>query len=243
MIEKIEMIQILTLILAGVISCILLVRLFQRNRSKIPLIKDIADPFNIKITNKLNKEQIEIELSRIDMNDAKEFYTIISNNEPYISKYMPIDIKSVEDEKKYITMINNELYDLNESIAFKIKNKTNGKDEIIGSIGLNDINWKTKHVSMGYFIIPEMQRKGIITNCVKKLEQIAFGYLKLEHISLVVCEEHIKSQNIAKRLDYNLMNQNPDDMMTIMLNNEKHKLLIFVKSIKNPKYTPLEARA
>ena len=74
--------------------------------------------------------------------------------------------------------------------------------ELVGMVGLHDIDWKDKITSIGYFLGEANQGKGIVTNCVRTLLQHIFRDLGLNKVVIQCAAENIRSRAVPERLGF-----------------------------------------
>lgn len=77
-------------------------------------------------------------------------------------------------------------------------------NKIVGLIGLHKIDHQNKITSIGYWLDNQYHGKGIMTESVAALCNYCFNELQLKRIEIACATENVKSQNIAKRLNFTL---------------------------------------
>jgi ribosomal-protein-serine acetyltransferase len=75
-------------------------------------------------------------------------------------------------------------------------------DEMIGRIGVYNIDMHNRHASIGYWLDQQWTGKGIITNVCKVVITWAFKNLALNRIEIRCGTENYKSQAIPERLGF-----------------------------------------
>ena len=139
-----------------------------------------------------------IRMESLKFHMAGQIFTAIDNNREYLKKWLPF-VESTEV-----------ISDTEDFILGIIQQKETKKDEIfsiwvdqrfVGLIGFKDTDWVNRKSEIGYWLIENMQGKGIMTECVKKLISYAFHKLKLNRIQIKVAVGNTKSAAIPKRLD------------------------------------------
>ncbi|KAJ3029442.1 UNVERIFIED_CONTAM: hypothetical protein HDU68_012125 [Siphonaria sp. JEL0065] len=84
--------------------------------------------------------------------------------------------------------------------SFLAIDKATGK--IVGLFSVNHVDWKSKSGSLGYWLIPEYERKGLATEAAGRLVQLAKEVMLLDRITLICDVENARSANVAKRLGF-----------------------------------------
>jgi RimJ/RimL family protein N-acetyltransferase len=108
-------------------------------------------------------------------------------------------------EKKSLTIAQAEeairsLDDNPDAIGFAIVDNKNL--ELVGNIALAFREKNRKIAEVMYWLAPSGRGRGIATNSVKLLCQWAFGFLRLELITLKTHAGNVRSQSVAKRAGF-----------------------------------------
>ncbi len=138
-----------------------------------------------------------LELSIVGMDDAEELFSVVESNREYLRKWLPwLDqTKNVEDEISFISMSLDE-YEKRESVIYAIR----FGGQIIGTIGLNWINWSDRGCGVGYWLSESHTGKGVITRCCTRLMEHCFNDLGLHRFVLEAAVENHESRAVADRL-------------------------------------------
>ena len=130
---------------------------------------------------------------------AKEIFTLIDNNRPYMKQWLGwIDSsQDVSDTEEFIKLQLSEFQKgiaLHETIFYK--------NEVVGVVGLNKID-KNKGVGyIGYWLAKKFNGKGIMTDSVKDLIKLAFDYYPIQKVDIRCATDNKKSQAIPERLGF-----------------------------------------
>ena len=73
---------------------------------------------------------------------------------------------------------------------------------VVGSIGLHDIDGRSKTAEVGYWIAREMRRMGYATGALELITAWAFASLGLMRITLLADVRNTPSQRVAERAGY-----------------------------------------
>ncbi len=76
------------------------------------------------------------------------------------------------------------------------------KGEIVGGIGLHEINWIAKSAESGYWLAKELNGKGIVTRSLSRLLDYVFDDLKLNRVSVKCAPGNLKSRAVPERLGF-----------------------------------------
>lgn len=77
-------------------------------------------------------------------------------------------------------------------------------DELLGSIGVQDIRYAESRCDIGYWLAREARGKGIMTRAVRLLSRWVFENLPIERIQITVQPENRASRAVAERAGYKL---------------------------------------
>ncbi len=142
-----------------------------------------------------------IKLKLLLEKDAQEFFNLMIKNREHLEKFMPriIETKNVEDAKNVIRLFGNQLLENN-----GFRTGIYYKNILVGVIGFKYIDWRNKKTEIMYWIDYEFSRKGIVSNCIVELIQIAFTIFKLNKIIIKSSVLNEASNKIAKKLGFSL---------------------------------------
>lgn len=133
---------------------------------------------------KLKMEAIDFELHNLLVSNEKVMQMIA---------WKPMNMEEAKDKFKKILQVNTIHPELG---YFKITNDKSGK-----FIGVAKIEMKEKHskeAELGYLILPEFWRKGIVGKVAKKLIDLARTEKKLENLYAIIDPENIPSRKILE---------------------------------------------
>jgi len=140
-----------------------------------------------------------LSLKLLEVRDAKELFYLVDNSRPYLKEWLTWvnDIRSEEDYKPVIKGWLNQFVKqdgFQAGILFK--------GNLVGVAGLNEIDWSNKKTSIGYWLSQQHQGKGLMTQVVKALVEVAFNDFKLNRVEIQCVAENLKSRNIPERLGF-----------------------------------------
>ena len=140
-----------------------------------------------------------IQLKPIELSDAQYIFNTIDTQREYLGKWLPfVDFtKQVADSEAFINSILN-APEGSIDYTFTIQYQ----DKFAGLIGFKSTDKGNKKTEIGYWLSQEHQKKGIITQSVKKLIKFAFDELELNRVQIKCAVGNTPSKNIPKRLGF-----------------------------------------
>jgi ribosomal-protein-serine acetyltransferase len=130
--------------------------------------------------------------------DKEDLFMLIDSNREHLGTFMawPPATKTSADT---LTFINGTLKDgIDKCFTWGIYDD----EKLSGVISLHFINLPNKKAEMGYWIGSKSQGKGLITNSVKALLDIAFNKLDLNRVAIQCAVDNTASANVPKRLGF-----------------------------------------
>lgn len=164
----------------------------------------------------LIKIDSDTELEDLKLDFSNEIFLLIEKNRKNLKQFLNwLDfIKNINDEENFIKSQNKEFIN---NFVIKYKNKIIGvidlhdKEVFTGSKNNKNVEDKLNKIKdeldIGYWIDPEFEGKGIVTKSCKNVIKYAFDELNLNKIFLHCDVENIKSENIAKRLNFSFVKE------------------------------------
>lgn len=160
-------------------------------------------PFPILTTERLTLRQLEI-------NDEQEIFTLRSDSE--INKYLDRQISNtIDDARNFINKVN-ENTNNNESLYWAIT--LSDKNILVGTIclfGFSDENYKCE---IGYELLINFQRQGIMKEAAEKVIDYAFNTIKVKKIEAFLHKDNQSSIKLLEKLSFRNSNEpdktNPD---------------------------------
>ncbi len=129
---------------------------------------------------------------------AENLYDIFSRDE--VTKYYGMDsMKSVQEAHLLIEHFY-KIYENKRGIRWGIILKENG--ELIGTIGLNNLNIGSKRAEIGYELHPAYWNKGFITEAVKEVLNYSFNELQLFRVGAVTYPQNRASIQLLKKMGF-----------------------------------------
>lgn len=140
-----------------------------------------------------------IVLELLDDQHAVETFALINNNRFHLREWLPwVDnMRTIEIFESYISKTK--------------KEKAAGTDygfviffnqQIVGRIGLHQINTENKTGAIGYWLGEKFSGNGIITKCCNSIINFGFTDLHLDCIEIKCATENYKSKAVPERLGF-----------------------------------------
>ena len=85
-------------------------------------------------------------------------------------------------------------------VAFDYAIRSRG--ELVGAIGLHDIDWASRNAQFGYYLAPPARRGGVVTRACRALERYAFERFELHRLEIRCVVENARSRAVPERLGY-----------------------------------------
>ena len=144
----------------------------------------------------------DILLREATIEDAAAIYHAIDTHRDYMRTWLPFvdNLKSVTDEEAFLRNILSAPVDRYEPI-FGI---WNGHNEICGLIGFHFSDFANHRTEIGYWLLPEYQHRGIMTQCVRRLCQWAVEAKNMKRIQIRCATSNAASNGIPLRLGFQL---------------------------------------
>ena len=138
-------------------------------------------------------------LELLEEKHAEAILHLVKNNREHLKEWLTwVDnMQTVEDFKKFIKE-SNKRYAAGQELSFVIV----ANDQVVGRVGIYNVDQYNKHGSIGYWIGKEHEGKGIITAACKALIKYCFSYINLNRIEIKCGTENFRSQAIPEKLGF-----------------------------------------
>lgn len=141
---------------------------------------------------------MEVNLRSVELSDAYAIFSLINSNRIKLRQWLTfVDAtQNVNYTKSYIegTRIYNPIGD----IVFVIEYC----NTIVGLIGFEAINLYRRKAELGYWISPEYQGKGIMTQAVSIALRYGFDSFSFNRIEIKCAVGNVKSNRIAEKFGF-----------------------------------------
>lgn len=140
-----------------------------------------------------------LELRLVQPADATALFAVIDRHRARLREWLPwVDAtKKLADTEKYIASA---LRENASSRAFTCGIWADGR--LVGIIGHNRIDWANRIGFPAYWIAPDSEGKGIMTQCCRAVIDNAFGELQLNRLLLATATDNLRAQKIPEKLGF-----------------------------------------
>lgn len=142
----------------------------------------------------------DILLREVTIEDAAAIYQAIDTHRDYLKTWLPFvdKMRSVADEEAFLKSVLSVPAERREPI-FGIWNERN---EICGLIGFHFSDFDNHRTEIGYWLLPEYQHRGIVTESVRKLCHWAVSEKGIKRIQIRCATGNAASNGIPIRLGF-----------------------------------------
>jgi len=155
------------------------------------MLKKISIPFPILTTERLTLRQLEI-------SDEQEIFTLRSDND--VNKYLDRKkANTIDVARDFINKVNENI-DKNDSLYWAITFKDNNK--LVGTICLFSFSNENDKCEIGYELLPNFQKQGIMQEAVEKVIDYAFTTIKVKNIDAIFHRDNQNSINLLRKFSF-----------------------------------------
>lgn len=141
----------------------------------------------------------EIEIQLFQLQDAQKLFQLVNQNREHLQKWLPW-VENMDSPFQYEAVIPHWLRQFAENNGFNAGILYKG--ELVGSIGLHQIDWHNRQTSIGYYLAQSAEGHGIMTRSVQALLNYAFHELSLNRVEIRCGEKNSRSRAIPERLGF-----------------------------------------
>ena len=166
-------------------------------------------PFPILTTKRLTLRQLVI-------NDKDAIFTLRSDTE--INKFLDRKIAgTVDDARQFINAVNDNI-DKNASIYWAIT--FSGKSDLVGTICLFSFSDETDKCEIGYELLTNFQRQGIMQEALDKVIDYAFNTIGVQNIEAFFHRDNQSSLKLLEKISFrnsNVIDKTDPDLICYYL--------------------------
>jgi ribosomal-protein-serine acetyltransferase len=140
-----------------------------------------------------------LELRQLQPADAPALFAVIDAHRATLRVWLPWveATRKVTDTEAYIQGTQ---HDFATTRAFTCGIWSAGR--LVGVIGHNRIDWAQRIGFPAYWLSPEAEGRGIMTQCCRAVVDHAFGELQLGRLVMAVATDNLRSQRIPEKLGF-----------------------------------------
>lgn len=140
-----------------------------------------------------------IVLRQLRLQEAPELFQLINGAREYLREWLPwVDTTRTPEDS--LAFIDHSMQAFEDERGLTAGIYYRGK--LAGLISYNNLDWANKVAYVGYWLAPDYQGYGIMTNAVRALTDYAFTAYGLNRIDIRAAFENKKSRAIPKRLGF-----------------------------------------
>lgn len=140
-----------------------------------------------------------LELRQLQPADAPELFGIIDAHRARLREWLPwVDAtEKLADTERYIAGTQK---DLAATRAYVCGIWANGR--FAGVIGQNRIDWANRIAFPFYWLVPDQEGRGIMTQCLRAVIDDSFVQLRVRQIVVAVATENLRAQRLPLKLGF-----------------------------------------
>ena len=142
-----------------------------------------------------NLETPRLLIRRVLHNDISEILALRGN--PETMKFIPRPLCKTNDDALELINIFDELITKNQGVNWGLADKTTNK--IIGLISFHRIDTENHRAEIGYMIMPEFTRQGLVFEGIQRLLDFGFNEMKFNSIFAIIDPQNTKSALVLQR--------------------------------------------
>lgn len=77
-----------------------------------------------------------------------------------------------------------------------------GEGELLGAIGLSELDWDNRKAEIGYWVVRSARRRGVASRAVRMLSEWLLEELAFERVELMANPANAASQGVAERAGF-----------------------------------------
>jgi ribosomal-protein-serine acetyltransferase len=140
-----------------------------------------------------------LELRQLQPADAPTLFSVVDAHRATLRTWLPWvdDTQTLADSQRYIATTQKEFA---ADRVFTCGIWSMG--QLVGVIGHNRIDWANRVGFPAYWLAPSAEGQGIMTHCLRTVNDHAFHNLKLKRMVLAVATENHRARKLPEKLGY-----------------------------------------
>lgn len=140
-------------------------------------------------------------LALVQPSFAKQYLQIVAQEREYLGQWLSWPAYA-DSEAFFLNFVQNSLQSYAAGKSWTCAMIYRG--QVVGNISFNTINTELKKVEIGYWLSQQYQGRGIVSQSVKKMVEIAFHQLEMEKVQISAAVENRPSRRVCERLGFEL---------------------------------------
>lgn len=134
--------------------------------------------------------------------DVADFFEIVKNNRKRLVDSFPITVQRCMTKSYTRLYINEMITQWTSGIKYGFGIKLKEEGQLIGHIGIKNIDQRVPKCELGYFIDREYQGQGFVKEAISQVQSICFSELKMHKIFLRIISGNEASIGVAKKCGF-----------------------------------------
>ncbi|KAI9336372.1 acyl-CoA N-acyltransferase [Obelidium mucronatum] len=156
-------------------------------------------PLSIAVPTQIETERLVLRAFRED--DALAFHEAIEPALPTLRKWITSTVQenTIENQKARIAKAHKDWIDGTRYNYLTLDKETGA---IVGLVGVFNVNWDNRYGSLGYWVVPQFEGRGLATEAAKRLLALAKDDMQLDRIALMCDVRNAGSARVAAKLGF-----------------------------------------
>jgi ribosomal-protein-serine acetyltransferase len=140
-----------------------------------------------------------VEMRLLELSDALPMFAVVDRDRERLRQWLAwVDgARSPEDLLAFIRRAR-EKFESGDELHASIR----VEGEVVGAIGHHAIDWPNRSVSLGYWLAPDRQGRGVVTNCARAMLDYLFHERELHRVEIRCGTANTRSGAVARRLGF-----------------------------------------
>jgi ribosomal-protein-serine acetyltransferase len=139
-----------------------------------------------------------LQLRLLGERDAAELHALIEENRPYLARWLPWAAGQTPAETEgFVARCHEQLLG---NDGFQAAVIVDGS--IAGMAGFPRVDWANRLAGIGYWLAEDRQGRGVMTACVRRLADHAFGAWDLSRVEIRAATGNRRSRALPERLGF-----------------------------------------
>lgn len=158
-----------------------------------------VDPLLLDIPREVKGERIV--LRAYEDADADALWEAIDTSRAHLSTWMPWvkDHNDLAFSRSYIRRMQSQWISREN---FPMGIWTRDSNRLLGATGLHRIDWSVPAMEIGYWIRPDAEGQGYVTEAVKLITRFAFCFFRAERVTIMPSSKNNRSIAVSKRAGF-----------------------------------------
>ena len=132
---------------------------------------------------------------------APDLWNAVDASRAHLKPWMPWvnDHNSLEFSREYVRRMQAK-WILREDLPMGIWRKDDG--HFLGATGWHRIDWSIPSMEIGYWLRPEAEGNGYVTEAVRLITQFAFAHMRAERVTIFCSSKNLRSAGVPPRAGF-----------------------------------------